>query len=65
MRINLSTCAYYRGVGTCSFGCRDEPACITCVPAEGWPNPLREMRTYAFMRKVFLRSGGVRKDLGA
>lgn len=36
---NLSTCAYYRGKGSCSFGCYTEPACITDEPMTGWPKP--------------------------
>lgn len=43
---DLGDCAYYqrcRGVegyedGTCSFGCRDEPECVTCEPSDGWPS---------------------------
>lgn len=38
------TCAYYQtvdktGVQTqpCSFGCYDEPNCVTGQPSEGWP----------------------------
>ena len=39
------TCAYYqtayKGVGDktlpCSFGCYDEPNCVTGQPSEGWP----------------------------
>lgn len=48
---DLGTCPYFaachglpgadrlgeNGPGTCAFGCVDEPACVTCEPAEGWP----------------------------
>ena len=41
---DLSWCAYARRgeegqnpMGTCSFGCVDEPSCITDCPREGWP----------------------------
>jgi hypothetical protein len=34
---NLAECRYYQGVGSCSFGCRDEPECMTCEPPGGWP----------------------------
>lgn len=34
---DLSGCDWFRGVGTCSFGCRDEPSCQTCEPEDGWP----------------------------
>lgn len=42
---DLSPCDYYRkqlglshdGSGTCSFQCRDEPACQTTRPEIGWP----------------------------
>lgn len=32
-----SHCAYWRGEGTCSFGCTDEPECQTGTPSGGWP----------------------------
>ena len=35
--LNLGECDYYQGLGTCSFGCRDEPECMTCRPDGGWP----------------------------
>lgn len=35
---DLSGCAYFRGVGTCSFGCYDEPSCQTDEPEFGWPS---------------------------
>lgn len=41
---DLSGCAYYTRdeedgdpEGTCSYGCHEEPECITCCPLEGWP----------------------------
>lgn len=34
---DLSTCPYFTGDGTCGFGCRTEPECVTCIPVEGWP----------------------------
>jgi hypothetical protein len=44
---DLSSCAWYQRVtetpgadpnGTCSFGCREEPACQTSEPDGGWPS---------------------------
>ena len=35
--VDLGTCAYYRGEGTCSYGCTTEPSCFTDRPREGWP----------------------------
>ncbi len=35
--LNLAECDYYQGLGTCSFGCYDEPACMTNRPRGGWP----------------------------
>jgi len=35
--VDRGTCAYYRGEGTCSFGCSTEPSCMTDRPREGWP----------------------------
>lgn len=32
-----SGCPYYRGVGTCWGGCREEPRCFTDEPLYGWP----------------------------
>lgn len=29
-------CAYFRGIGICSFGCWEEPLCHTDEPHEGW-----------------------------
>lgn len=45
--LDLGTCPYYahyRGgpFGTCSFGCREEPECVTCEPEEGWPGYPRD-----------------------
>lgn len=41
---DLSSCPYFQTMtkpdaerGTCSFGCWDEPRCITCEPENGWP----------------------------
>lgn len=34
---DYSECAYAQAKGTCSFGCDDEPACMTGCPREGWP----------------------------
>lgn len=38
------TCRYYQTAGrtdipteTCSFGCWEEPNCVTGQPSEGWP----------------------------
>lgn len=49
----LGTCPYfarYHGIkedpaATCTFGCRDEPECVTCEPAEGWPGYMRDPAT--------------------
>ena len=35
---DLSGCDWFRGVGTCSFGCTDEPRCQTQEPENGWPS---------------------------
>jgi hypothetical protein len=35
---DLSSCPYYRGVGTCESGCTTEPSCMTDEPSEGWPS---------------------------
>lgn len=51
---DLGGCAYYqRCIGTpgfsdgiCSFGCQEEPECITCEPTGGWPSQ-REGYDYA------------------
>lgn len=29
-------CDYFLGIGTCTFGCHEEPACQTDHPREGW-----------------------------
>jgi hypothetical protein len=41
---DLSRCPYYQTEGlpdaergTCQYGCRDEPECVTCEPSGGWP----------------------------
>lgn len=43
---DLSDCPYFARFtnqpghdpeATCSYGCVDEPACVTCEPSEGWP----------------------------
>lgn len=34
MSMDLSECAYYRGTGTCSFGCYDYPRCADLGPPE-------------------------------
>lgn len=36
---NLARCDHYQGCGICSFGCWEEPRCITEQPREGWPDP--------------------------
>lgn len=38
MAAGLSSCAYYQqvGDGKCSYGCWQEPRCITDEPLEGW-----------------------------
>jgi hypothetical protein len=35
---DLSSCPYFQGTGTCSFGCVTEPSCQTDRPDEGWPS---------------------------
>lgn len=41
--MSLASCPYYVYLtqggerGTCTFGCREEPACITDEPEGGWP----------------------------
>lgn len=32
--MDLSECAYYRGTGTCSFGCYDYPRCADLGPPD-------------------------------
>lgn len=39
--LSMLSCPWYRGVGICSNGCRDEPACQTDEPADGWVLELR------------------------
>lgn len=34
---DLSACPYFRGEGSCTFGCTTEPSCMTDRPREGWP----------------------------
>lgn len=29
-------CPFYNKTGICSFGCTDEPRCVTCEPENGW-----------------------------
>ena len=45
--LDLGTCPYFarhQGLpghdpeAVCSFGCVDEPQCITCIPPDGWPS---------------------------
>jgi hypothetical protein len=45
--LDMSDCPYfarYAGLpghdpeGICSYGCRDEPECVTCRPRHGWPS---------------------------
>lgn len=47
---DLGTCPYYARSarlpghdpeGICSFGCQEEPACITSEPSDGWPSQRR------------------------
>jgi len=35
---DMSGCAYFRGKGTCSYGCYSEPSCQTDEPLDGWPS---------------------------
>jgi hypothetical protein len=37
MPLDLSGCDWYRGVGTCTNNCTDEPRCQTEEPMNGWP----------------------------
>lgn len=44
---DLSDCPYYMsgysgGPGKCSYGCREEPACITEEPIGGWSSVRKE-----------------------
>lgn len=48
--LDMSDCPYFRRYGgaeghdpngTCSYGCRDEPSCITDRPLHGWPSEQR------------------------
>lgn len=32
----------YDPEGICGYGCRDEPACVTCEPIEGWVSHMVE-----------------------
>lgn len=34
--MSMIDCAYYREGGLCSFGCWEEPRCITDEPEGGW-----------------------------
>lgn len=36
-------CPWRRGVGICSGGCREEPACQTNEPEDGWPAEIRRI----------------------
>lgn len=45
--LDMSDCPYFARyvrapihdpAGTCSYGCRDEPECITGRPLHGWPS---------------------------
>jgi len=38
IELDLSSCPYYQGTGTCFAGCVTEPSCITDEPLEGWPS---------------------------
>lgn len=51
---DMSDCPYfarYSGLpgsdpnGTCSYGCRDEPSCITDRPRHGWPSEQKAQHT--------------------
>lgn len=44
---DLSDCPYYARYcsaaghdpqAECSYGCTDEPSCVTCRPSDGWPS---------------------------
>lgn len=35
---DMSTCQYFQGKGTCTYGCHEEPSCITDAPIGGWPS---------------------------
>ena len=52
--IDLGMCPYYARYeslpghdpkATCTFGCRDEPQCLTCEPDGGWPSRLADVMT--------------------
>ena len=36
--LDLSSCPYFQGTGTCESGCYSEPSCFTDRPSEGWPS---------------------------
>lgn len=36
--LDLGTCHYFLGVGSCTMGCWEEPSCMTSRPSEGWPS---------------------------
>jgi len=38
--VGMFTCSYYQGVGSCSGGCYEEPACQADEPEEGWEHYL-------------------------
>lgn len=50
-QVNLAGCAYFQRVGSCSFGCWEEPSCETDCPREGWPaldlHPMHEQNLRA------------------
>lgn len=39
---DLTDCPWFRGTGTCSKGCWQEPSCQTDSPLYGWPRDRME-----------------------
>lgn len=74
---DLGGCAYYLRYmkvegfedGTCSFGCREEPECVTCEPEGGWPSHRPDFDYRKEWAKAFaeylLANATVTIDLGA
>lgn len=49
---SIGDCAYYNGVGICSFGCWEEPSCQTDEPEGGWlAYEVASLREYAWEQR--------------
>lgn len=61
LRSDLTSCAYFMRQyggdprGICSFGCQEEPACVTSQPKGGWPEQRRIERAVG----VALNAAGI------